>query len=642
MASLPTYRAIDLDFGQTLARTTEGGITYLASSQPLRHYPRNVGEVLEKWSRLAPDRPFLCARTSDGEWRSVNYAEALDTARRLGTALLKRDLSAERPVAILSGNDIEHGLLALACLYSGIPFAPISPSYSRGGDDFGRLLHVARTLTPGLVFASDATNFLSAIEQAFPDAEPVFSSINSTGRRYTLFDDLCSTPPSPDIDDARGQVGPDTIAKFLFTSGSTGLPQAVINTHRMLCANMQMTSQVWAFVGDEPPVLVDWLPWHHTFGGNQNFGLTLYNGGTLFIDDGAPTPAGMAKTLRNLRDVGPTIYFNVPKGWTEIVNALDADLSLRRSFFSRLKMQFYAGASLSAPVLLRLYELAETHCGERIIVNTGFGMTETAPNALGTSRNSLSSGELGGPLPGVEVKLVPTEAGPPDAFEIRYRGPNVTPGYWRAPSAAAEAFDSEGFLRSGDAVAWVDPQRPELGLKSCGRIGENFKLSTGEWVSVGPLRNRLCEHGYPYVLDVVVTGHARDEVGLLILPNVDACRSLMHGERGVSDNHLLHQLSAVHWVQQFVDWAFASGKNHAERVMRAILLTEPLSAREGEVTDKGSINQRAVLRNRAAVVESLYDGSNLAVLRPSKRREGKQQAGPSAYPARQRPPRIRG
>jgi feruloyl-CoA synthase len=610
----PRYRKLAFGIEAVHLKQMENGCTWVQAAEPLQEYPLRLTDRLIHWARTTPGNTFIAKRDASGNWRRISYAQALDAARRIGQALLDRKLSAERPVAILSENDLEHAMLALACQYAGVPYAPISPAYSLVSQDFDKLRHVLDILTPGLVFVSHGERYARAIRATLPDnVELVVTDAPPAGRTSTLFSALEATRPTPAIDAAQAATGPDTIAKFLFTSGSTRLPKAVINTQRMMCANMQMVRQCWPFLAEEPPVLVDWLPWNHTFGGNKNFNLTLYNGGTLYIDDGKPTPQGIGETLRNLREIAPTLYFNVPKGWEEIAHAMETDLELRRNFHSRLKLEFYAAAALPQPIWDKLHDVAEAECGERIVMTTGLGMTETAPCALFVTRESVRAGDLGIPCPGVEVKLVPVG----DKIEVRYRGPSVTPGYWRAPEQTKEAFDEDGYFCSGDAVKWRDPSNPNLGFVFDGRVAEDFKLYTGTWVSVGPLRGKVQHEGAPYVHDAVVTGHDRSEVGLLIIPHIELCRKLAGLGAQATASDILGAAPVRAFFQGMVDRLHAQGTGSANRVTRALVLRDPPSIDRGEITDKGSINQRAVLVHRAQLVEALYAGTDPAIIYPS-------------------------
>ena len=607
------YRPVSL--GGSLAAHFEpraDGATLVRSAEALQPHPTRLTDRLLHWAAVAPQRSLAAKRVDSGDWRHLSYAQALASARAIAQALIDRGLTANRPVAILSDNDLEHLQLALGAMLAGVPYATVSPAYSLLSQDHGKLRHILNMLTPGLVFASDAS-YARAIEAAVDrDATVVLTRGRLDGRDTVAFDELLATVPTAQVDAAHAAVGPDTIAKFLFTSGSTKLPKGVINTQRMLCANQQQILQCFPTLGEEPPVLVDWLPWNHTFGGNHNVGLTIYNGGTLYIDEGKPVPALVGETLRNLREIAPTVYFNVPKGFEEIANALEVDESLRARFFSRVKMLFFAGAGLSQPVWDKLDRMAELACGERIRMLTGLGMTETAPFAVCANGAVVRSGVVGLPAPGVELKLVPMG----DKLEVRYRGPNVTPGYWRAPEQTAEHFDEEGWYASGDALKYIDPAQPQLGLMFDGRIAEDFKLSTGTFVSVGPLRARVIAAGDPCVQDVVVTGLNHDDIGLLIFPRIDSCRALSGLPASASMADVLEEAPVRHFFQNLVDQMYAAGTGSATRVARALVMAAPPSIDLGEITDKGSINQRAVLTQRAALVDALYAGSDPTILLP--------------------------
>ena len=588
----------------------EGSLRVL-STEPLRAYPARLTDRLLHWAAVAPDRTLAAKRGVDGQWRHLSYTQALQQARSIAQALLDLGLSAERPVAILSDNDLEHLLLGLGAMLAGVPFAPVSSAYSTVSQDFGKLRHIVSVLTPGLVFASSATGYARAIAATVASDVPVVLTQGSmTGRRCLAFDELLARDPTADVDAAHARVGPDTIAKFLFTSGSTKQPKAVITTQRMLCANQQQILQCFPELGDEPPVLVDWLVWNHTFGGSHNVGLVLNNGGTLYIDDGRPTPALIEQTLRNLREIAPTVYFNVPKGFEEIAHAMQADEALRRKLFSRVKMFFFAGAGLAQPVWDQLDALAETTCGERIRMLTGLGMTETAPFAICANAFDVKAGHVGLPAPGMELKLVPLAG----KTEVRYRGPNVTPGYWRAPEQTAESFDDEGFYCSGDALKLIDAAHPERGFAFDGRIAEDFKLSTGTFVSVGPLRARIVAAGDPLVLDVVIAGINRDDIGILVFPRLEACRAQAGLDVEAPTAQVLAAAAVREFFQRLVDAQWAAGTGSATRVARAMVLTEPPNIDRGEITDKGSINQRAVLTQRDAQVEQLYRGGTDVLL----------------------------
>ena len=590
--------------GVDVSRAAEG-VVYLRSPHRLGPYPKALTERLAHWARVAPRRVCLARRDREGNLQELGYAETLRRVRSVAQGLIDRGLSAERPLVILSENDIQHGLLALAAMHVGVPFAPVSPAYSLVSSDFGRLKHILSLLRPGLVFAADAVRYESAIAAAVAsDAELLISGAVPAGLAATPFDALERTPATGAVELAHGRVGPDTVAKILFTSGSTSRPKGVINTQRMLCSNQQMILQTLAFLGETPPVLVDWSPWHHTAGGNHNLGLVIYNGGTLYIDDGKPTAAEIEKTVRNLRDVAPTFYFNVPKGYEDLLPHLRREPALRDKFFSRLSMLLYAGAGMSQHVWDAIEEISVQACGERVPLVTGLGSTETAPFALcGNWDTGGRAGVIGLPAPGLEVKLVP--AG--EKTEIRVRGPNVTPGYWREEALTRAAFDEEGYYRMGDAVKFVDPRDPSKGLLFDGRLSEDFKLSTGTWVDVGSVRAKVMLEGKPCVRDVVIAGHDRDDIRVLVFPDLAACRGLC---RELPEGSTAAQVVAQEAVRGFfgamLSRLAAAATGSSNRVTRALLLETPPSIDAHEVTDKGSINQRAVLGNRAGLVEELY------------------------------------
>lgn len=606
------YRPLTFGITRATVRQGDGDVQYLSADQPLQPFDERMSDRLVHWAKTTPDETFVAQRVRDadgktGDWRRVSYAQTLDAARRIGQALLDRGLSPERPVVILSDNGIDHALLALGCIYAGIPFSPASPAYSTISKDYGKLRHVIDTLTPGLIWAEDGDRYGPALAATAPAGCEIAVSRNADhphlkGRRATLLAELLATEPTPAIDAAQAATTADTIVKFLFTSGSTKLPKAVINTNRMWCANQQQMRQSMPILTEERPVLIDWLPWNHTFGGNHNFGMVLHNGGTLYIDEGKPTPALVGETLRNLREIAPTMYFNVPTGFEAIANAMKTDDTLRRIFLSRVKMFFYAGASLSQPVWDALFECAEREVGERIVMTCGFGMTESSPYGLFPTSPDIRAGELGLPTPGMECKLVPVEG----KVELRYRGPNITPGYWRSPEATAEAYDEEGFFCTGDAVQWADPANPDKGLRFDGRIAEDFKLATGTFVSVGPLRARVITGGAPYIQDVVITGLNRKEIGALVFPT-QAVRTLVDLPPDAPLAQVLAQHAVLQKFQSLVTDLSLTATGSANRVARMMLLAEPPSIDLGEVTDKGSINQRAVLKHRDHLVTALYD-----------------------------------
>ena len=597
-------RAVRFGAADTSVERRADGSLRLKSPHPLGAFARCVTEPLARWANECPGVSFLAERSPTGGWRHLTYGEAATQVRTLGQALLSRGLSAERPLVILSGNDIEHGLLALAAQHVGVPFAPISVPYSLVSKDFEKLRYIFELLTPGLVFAADGKQFERAVDAVLPAAtELAVTRKPPPGRASTLFDTLASTLTTPAVDSAHAGVGPDTIAKFLFTSGSTGMPKAVINTHGNLCSNQAMIAAVLPFVRDEPPILLDWPPWNHTFGGSHDFNMVLFNGGTLYIDEGKPLPGQIEKTVANLKEVSPTFYLNVPKGYEALLPFLERDAALSENFFRSLKLMLYAGAGLPQHLWDSLEKIAVKTCGERIAMVTSLGSTETAPAATFANWAMERAGNVGLPVPGVELKLVPNG----DKLEMRVRGPSITPGYWKSEALTRAAFDVEGYFLMGDALKFADPANPSRGLMFDGRVAEDFKLATGTWVSVGPLRLSVIGAGAPYVQDVVITGHDRDTVAMLVFPVLDACRTLCPElARDAGDAAMLAHPSVRAAFQRLLDAVASTGTGSANRIVRAIVLEEIASLDVGEATDKGSINQRMVLSHRAALVEELY------------------------------------
>jgi feruloyl-CoA synthase len=578
------------------------GTLYVRSTLELGPYPRRMTDRLDYWAEHTPDRTFIAQRTKEGPWRRLTYVQARATARRIGQALVARGLSSRRPIAILSGNDLEHALLGLGAMYAGIPYSPISTAYSLISQDFGKLKHIFKLLTPGLVFAANSEQYSKAIQTVMPkDAELV--STRDSLASATMFSDLGETPVGRELESAHAQVGPDTVFKILFTSGSTGMPKGVIYTHRVWTSNQEMVRQCWPFVEDEAPVILEWLPWNHTFAGSKDFGLILYNGGTLYLDEGKPVPGAFDETLRNLREIAPTIVLNVPKGYEAIIPYLRKDPEFRQHYFSRLKALFYAGAGISQEVWDALQDLSLQACGERILMLSGLGATETGPFALWVGKDVRRAGECGVPAPGMELKLVPSGR----KLEARVRGPNITPGYWNEPELTRAAFDEEGFYKFGDALRFVDESDPGKGFIFDGRIAEDFKLSTATWVSAGPLRVNFLAHFAPYAKEVVIAGADRDYLGVLVFPDVDACRELSPGQFRVPE--LLARPEVRAKFKELLVRMAKSSTGSSNRIARAIVLDVPPSIDAHELTDKGSISQRAVLENRADSVEELYSGS---------------------------------
>jgi feruloyl-CoA synthase len=550
----------------------EDGSMLLRSPQRLAPYARCVTEWLAQWSDKAPERVFLAERKGEG-WRKLAYRETYGAVRRIGQALLDLKLGPERPVAILSDNGVDHALLALGAMHVGVPVAPISPAYSLLSKDFARLKGIFELLQPGLVYASDPQKFGPALE--------------ALGAKSASVAEMLETNPGSTLEREFSKITSRTIAKILFTSGSTGSPKGVINTHGMLCANQQMMAQAWPFVEQRPPVVVDWLPWNHTFGGNHNFNMVLRNGGTLYVDGGKPVPGLIEQTARNLAEIAPTMYFNVPRGYDLLLPLLEKDAALRRNFFRDLDMLFYAAAALPQNLWDRLIALSNKE-NKKPAMLSAWGSTETSPLATSVHFPMQRPGVIGLPVAQCELKLVPAAG----KLEVRVRGPNVTPGYYKRPDLTAAAFDEEGFYRIGDAVKLADPADPAKGIVFDGRVAEDFKLSSGTWVHTGALRVKLIAAGDPLIQDAVITGHDRDEIGALVF--------LSPAARGMDVKAKLIQI-----LKSF------EAESSSTRIARLMVMSEPPSIDANEITDKGYMNQRAVLERRAALVEKLYAGKEM-------------------------------
>ena len=557
------------------------GALLLRSPQKLGHFARCVGEWLVHWGQTAPERVFLAERAGEA-WRKLSYAEAFDAVLRIGQALLEHGLHAHKPVAILSDNSVDHALLALGAMHVGIPVAPISPAYSLMSKDFAKLRHIFSLVQPGLVYTADPERFGPALA--------------AVGEAATPIQELLSTHPGGRVEEAFARVGPDTVAKILFTSGSTGAPKGVINTHKMLCANQQMLAQGWPFVEERAPVVVNWLPWNHTFGGNHNFNMVLRNGGTLYVDGGKPAPGLIEVSAKNLKEVSPTMYFNVPRGYDLLLPFLESDAALRKNFFRELDVLFYAAAALPQNLWQRIEQLALAEKGGKLAMLSAWGSTETSPLATQVHFHIDRAGVIGLPVAGCELKLVPAAG----KLEVRVRGPHVTPGYYKSEDLTKAAFDEEGFYKIGDAVKLADPQDPAQGIVFDGRVAEDFKLSTGTWVHVGAVRIKLITAGNPIIQDAVITGHDRDEVGALVFINPAATKNMAPEAIRARIAEALKALAA-------------EPGGSSMHPVRALVMTEPPSIDANEITDKGYMNQRAVLEKRAALVEHLYAGGEAVI-----------------------------
>ena len=605
---------------------TEGGFV-LTSTALLKTRPHRATQRLVYWAKKTPDKVFLGQRinvvevqnlddVSHSRWQTITYAEAYEKVKSIAQYLLNTGVSPERPIAILSENSIEHGLMALAALHIGVPYSALAPAYSLRSTDFAKLRHTIDLLTPGLIFVQNGSVYAKALAAVAADIQIV--AVNDPLSNHTVFDAIfavnsdgvtlshpvtkAKTKTVKDVDAAFKKITPETIAKILFTSGSTGLPKGVINTHGNITTNWQQIVQTFPFMANGGLTLVDWLPWNHTFGGNHNFGLTVFNGGSLYIDGGNPTPRGIAQTIENLHDIAPTMYCNVPKGFEELIPFLKENKPLREHFFSQLKLFFYAGASMPQHVWDNLEQLAYDTTGKRILIASGLGMTETSPSAMFNTQFNSFAGLIGTPVAGMEVKLVPNDG----KLEARFRAPNVMPGYWRNPEATQKAFDTEGYYRTGDALKFADENDPNKGMIFDGRIAEDFKMDTGTWVSVGVLRAKLIAAGNGLIQDVVITGHDRAFLGAIVFPELNFCKK-MAGLNHATDLKTVVQTPSVWTALQTVLNEFAQqSTGSSTRINRALFADFTLSIDAGEITDKGSINQRAILSNRAAYVDLIY------------------------------------
>ena len=592
---------------ETMREIRPDGSFVLRSPRPLGRHAARVGDWLAHWAAHAPDRIFLADRSGPGgTWRRIAYAQALDLVRRIGAGLIERGVGPDKPVMLLSDNAVDNGLLQLAAMHVGAPAAPVSPAYSLMSADHGKLRRIAGLLQPAILYAADGAAFGKAIAAVRDSCGAIYvgSGADAVPGAHA-FAELAEARPDARVDQAFAGTGPETVAKILFTSGSTGEPKGVINTQRMLTVNQQMSLQVWPFLGERPPVLVDWLPWHHTFGGNYTFNLVLSNGGTLYVDHGKPAPGLFERTVANLKEVSPTLSYNVPRGYGVLLDALEADEALRTSFFRDLDMIFYAAAALPQNLWERLEAQCRAARGAVLPMVSAWGSTETAPLVTAVHYRIERAGNIGIPTPGNELKFVPNG----EKLEMRVRGPNVTPGYWKRPDLTREAFDEEGFYRIGDAGRLADEAHPERGVLFDGRVAEDFKLTSGTWVNVGPLRIAAIAACEPVVQDAVVTGHDRESIGLLVFANPAGCRQVVGTEgAALSDAEAAAHPAVQAFLADRLRKMNAQAGGASRRISRVLVLQGPPSIDANEITDKGYINQRAVLTHRADAVERLYAG----------------------------------
>lgn len=582
-----------------VSETRSDGSVLVHPTQPLGAFDHTLGETFRTWAARAPERPLIGQRVGDGSWRTVSYRQARETADSLAQAYLDLGLGPDRPVLILSENSIEHLLLTLAGYTAGVPVVPVSVAYSLQSRDQARLRAVAEIVSPGLVYATDGDRFGNALRAVGGRGTEVAVDDAPASPHHLRFHELAATTATPAVDDAFASVGAGSVAKVLFTSGSTGVPKGVVNTHAMLCANQQMIRQAWPFLETAPPTLLDWLPWSHTFGGNHNVNMVLKNGGTLYIDDGKPTPALFDRTAAALDEVSPTVYFNVPAGYAMLAPYLETHPEAAARFFARLQLVFYAAAALPQELWKRLRMLSTTTLGHEIPVTTSWGATETSPAHTSAHHSYDRSDCIGVPLPGAEVKLVPSG----DKQELRVKGPNVFSEYYKRPDLTAAAFDDEGYYRVGDAARLVDDSDPGQGLRFDGRVAEDFKLDTGTWVNVAAVRARLLSAS-AVLQDAVIAGENRSSVVALAwinpaeaarLVGVDGIDAAQACSRPALRSHLTDALAAMN-----------RDLGSASRVERLLLLTEPADLDAGEITDKGYVNQRTVRTRRGGLIERLY------------------------------------
>ncbi|TMJ98905.1 MAG: feruloyl-CoA synthase, partial [Alphaproteobacteria bacterium] len=576
------------------------GVVRLRSTEPLRPYDPSLARLFRAAVEHNSAGIFLAERDG-GTWRKLTYEAARPLVDALAAGLIERALSAERPVMILSANSIDHALLTLAGHTAGVPVAPISVAYSLQSQDHAKLKHIAALLTPGLIYVADTSPFAKALAALDVGKTEVVASRNGANiDGVTSFADMAQSRAGPALQKAAAAIGADTIAKFLFTSGSTDLPKGVINTHGMLAANQQQLAQIWPFVEEAPLVLLDWLPWNHTFGANHNFNLVLRHAGTLFIDGGRPLPGLIEETVRNVAEISPTIYFNVPAGYAALLPFLERDEVLARTFFGKLRLIFYAGAALPQDLWERLEAVSERASSERVPMTSSWGTTETSPLATAAHFVIERAGPIGGPVPGVELKLVP--AG--DKLEVRVRGPNVMPGYWKRKDLTRAAFDEEGFYKPGDAVRFADPGDLDKGIVFDGRLAEDFKLATGTWVAVGALRVGALAAASPALQDAIIAGENRQWIGMLAWLNAAGCRKLIGCEAPLA-KLARHSVLREHVRHAIAQWNDAH-PGSSQKIARVLLLPDSPSIDANEITDKGYINQRLALARRKADVERLF------------------------------------
>lgn len=594
-------RDVQLWNSTVLSSAQPDGSILVWQKEPLGDYPDRLSDRIKHWAETTPEQIWMAERGKGDAWEKVNYSQLFDRIRAVGQFLLGLGLSTDRPLLILSGNSIAHGLMALGAQYAGIPSAAIAPAYSLFAGDFKKLKSIGDQITPGAIFVDNSDKFLPAVNTIF-EGLPLLG-VDGEGLTHT-FDEMLATNANAKVDVANAATGPDTIAKFLFTSGTTGSPKAVIQTQRMMCSNMEIVADCFQYFRDEPPILLDWAPWNHVAAGTKIFNMAIYNGGTFYIDGGKPTLALIGETIRNIRDVSPNWYFNVPIGYEMLIEAMKEDGALAKSFFKNAKLLMYAGAAMATHTWRDLDTLAIEATGERIMLSTGLGATETSPFALFCTEPQDAPGNVGIPAKGLMLKLVPNQG----KYEARLKGPSVTPGYWRNEKLTKEAYDEDGFYCLGDALRFADIDDASKGFFFDGRVAENFKMATGTWVSVGALRSNLTDALEGIAKGVVIVGDGKNELTALLIPNRPAAERLVKGGDHLTDIELFEHPILVDKVATLLGTYNKTAGGSSRRVMRVLFITDPLSLDAGEVTDKGSVNQRAVLSNRIGESEALYLG----------------------------------
>ncbi len=589
------------------------GVMILRSPQKLGNYLDQLGFMLKKQAESIPDQIFLAERDENNQWRKQSYAQIFSKACSVSQALLGRGFldsqnKAISPVMILSDNSINSAIIQLGAMQIGIPVVPVSPAYSLMSKTLSKLHHIVDLIEPKLIYVEDGQLFSTALKALDLSQTEVFYRRNQPEiDKSTPVSELTNTQPTGEVEAIMNQVGPDHIAKILFTSGSTGMPKGVINTHRMLCSNQQANKQLWPFVTERKPVILDWLPWNHTFGGNFNFNLMLFNGGTIYIDNGKPAPGLLERTVNNLREISPTMYFNVPRGFDMLLPFLEKDTELRDKFFKHLDVIFYAAAALPQNLWERLEKLSIKSRGERVLMLSAWGSTETAPMATSVHFPIEQAGVIGLPAPGTAVKLVPNQS----KLELRLKGPNITPGYWKNEEETKKVFDEEGYYCIGDAGKLADNDAPEKGMMFDGRISENFKLTTGTWVHTGSVRIEVVASGEPVIQDAAITGHNQNQLGLLVFPNIPACQALCSDTKGeIPLEDLIKRPEVISKLKEGIQGHNQKHPESSFRIKRALIMVNPPSIDANEITDKGYLNQRAILEQRNDLVEKLYEAGS--------------------------------